>query len=207
MIPRDCALGTIEAEGQHNLKVGQLLNDAIRKNSPHTLVVFLDLNLPWNTADRLLGTGPPRPPHPIIQNTLDRMRKRQDGKDPINLLVVTNHPEHYSAEEEAAPSPQILSVESQIPLHPAARPDALLSIHQAANLYGRIPQFFPGSERQPSPASQKIHEGDLLPLSNDEKKHNREPGRNLELKKHHHGSFVLKDTASTIRPLIPGALK
>jgi hypothetical protein len=50
--------GAIEAEGQHNLKVGQLLNDAIRKNPPHPLVVFLDLNLPWNTADRLLGMVP-----------------------------------------------------------------------------------------------------------------------------------------------------
>jgi hypothetical protein len=100
------------------------------------------------------------------------MRKRHDGKDPINLLVATNHPEHYSAEEEAAPSPQILSIQSQIPLHVAARPDALLSIHKAANLCGRIPQFFPGSERQPpSPSWQKIHESELLELSNDGKKH------------------------------------
>lgn len=139
--------GTVEVEGQHNLKVGQLLNDAIRKNPPHPLVVFLELNLPWNSADRLLGMCPPRPPHPIIQNTLDRMRKRHNDKDPINLLVATNHPEHYSTEEEAAPSPQLLSIQSEIPLRPAVRPDALFSIHQAANLYGRIPQFFPGNER------------------------------------------------------------
>ena len=136
--------GTIQADGQHNLRVGQLLNDAIRKNAPHPLVVFLDLNLPWTSADRLLKMELPKPPHPVIHNTLDRMRKRNGGTDPINLLVITNHPEHYTAEEEAAPSPQILSIQTQVPAKPVARPDALMAIHEAANIYGRIPQFFDG---------------------------------------------------------------
>ena len=134
--------GTRQAEDEHKLNVGQLLNDAIRKNTPHPLVVFFDLNLPWLTASRLLERR--IPPHPVIQGTLDRMRRRHSGRDPINLLVVTNHPDHYSADEEAAPSPQILSIQTQIPVTPVARPAALMAIHQAANLYGRIPQFFDG---------------------------------------------------------------
>lgn len=72
------------------------------------------------------------------------MRRRHSGRDPINLLVVTNHPEHYSAEEEAAPSPQLLSILTQLPVKPVAWPAALMAIHQAANVYGRIPQFFDG---------------------------------------------------------------
>jgi hypothetical protein len=44
--------GERQAEGEHKLNVGQLLNDAIRKNRPHPLVVFFDLNLPWSTASR-----------------------------------------------------------------------------------------------------------------------------------------------------------
>ena len=134
--------GTQQAEGEHKLNVGQLLNDAIRKNPPHPLVVFFDLNLPWLTASRLLEERVP--PHPVIQGTLDRIRRRHLGRDPINLLVVTNHPEHYSADEEAAPSPQILSIQTQVPVKAVARPDALMAIHQAANVYGRIPQFFDG---------------------------------------------------------------
>ena len=134
--------GTRQAEGEHNLNVARLLNDAIQKNTPHPLVVFFDLNLPWLTASRLLEER--IPPHPVIQGTLDRMRRRHLGKDPINLLVVTNHPEHYSADEEAAPSPQILSILTQLPVKPVARPAALMAVHQAANLYGRIPQFFDG---------------------------------------------------------------
>jgi hypothetical protein len=134
--------GARQAEDEHNLNVGQLLNDAIRKNTPHPLVVFFDLNLPWSPASRLLEKR--IPPHPVIQGTLDRMRRRHSGRDPINLLVVTNHPEHYSADEEAAPSPQILSIQTQLPVKPVARPAALMAIHEATNLYGRIPQFFDG---------------------------------------------------------------
>jgi len=153
--------GTVEADGQHNLKIGHLLNDAIHKNAQHPLAVFLDLNLPWNTAERLLGMEPPRPPHPVIQNTLDRMRRRHGGTDPINLLVITNHPAHYSAEEEAAPSPHFLCIQSQVPSLVAARPDALLAIHQAVIQSGRIPQFFPGKE--PPPQIQRIR---TLPVPN-----------------------------------------
>jgi hypothetical protein len=134
--------GARQAEGAHKLNVGQLLNDAIRKDTLHPLVVFFDLNLPWSTASRLLEER--IPPHPVIQGTLDRMRRRHSGRDPINLLVVTNHPEHYSAHEEAAPSPQIFSFLTQVPVKPIARPAALMAIHQAANLYGRTPQFFDG---------------------------------------------------------------
>jgi hypothetical protein len=134
--------GARQAEGEHNLNVGQLLNDAIRKNTAHPLVVFFDLNLPWLTASRLLDMH--IPPHPLIHGTLNWMRKRHSGRDPINLLVVTNHPEHYSADEEAAPSPQILSIQTQLPVKTVAWPAALMAIHQAANVYGRIPLFFDG---------------------------------------------------------------
>ena len=134
--------GTRQAEGEHKLNVGQLLNDAIRKNTPHPLVVFFELNLPWATASRLLDMR--IPPHPLIHGALERMRRKASGVDPINLLVVTNHPEHYSEDEEAAQSPQLLSIQTQLPAKPIARPDALFAIHQAANVYGRIPQFFDG---------------------------------------------------------------
>lgn len=134
--------GIRQAEGEHNLNVGQLLNDAIRKSTPNPLVVFFDLNLPWLTASKLLQER--IPPHPVIQGTLDRMRKRHGGRDPINLLVITNHPEHYSADEEAARSPQLLSIQTQVPVKPVGWPAALMAIHHAANVYGRIPQFFDG---------------------------------------------------------------
>lgn len=138
--------GIRQAAGEHSLKVGKLLNDAIRKNAPHPLVVFFDLNLPWSAASKLLAGH--IPPHPVIQGTLDRMRRKYSGRDPINLLVVTNHPEHYSADEDAAPSPQLLSIQTQIPEKPVTWPAALMDIHRAANVYGRIPKF--SDERPPT---------------------------------------------------------
>jgi len=57
---------------------------------------------------------------------------------------IHSDPEHYSAEEEAAPPPQLLRIQTQIPAKAVARPDGLMAIHQAANIYGRIPQFFDG---------------------------------------------------------------
>jgi hypothetical protein len=77
------------------------------------------------------------------------MRKQYNGNDPISLLVITNHPEHYSEDEESAQAPQLLSIQSNVPLLPANTPRALFEIHMAANKYGNIPQFFPGQKPRP----------------------------------------------------------
>jgi len=131
--------GTREKEGEYSMPVGRLLNDAVAKNARYPLVVFLDLNLPWKTAARLLSM---QSPHPLIHKTLDRMRKKNGGKDPIRLLVTTNHPEHYSEDEEIATSPQLLSVLTNLSETPDVLQQTLQAIHTAANMYGRIPQHF-----------------------------------------------------------------
>jgi hypothetical protein len=61
------------------------------------------------------------PPHPLIHKTMDRMRKKNGGKDPVQLLVTTNHPEHYSEEEEIATSPQLLSMFTNVSETPDTR--------------------------------------------------------------------------------------
>jgi hypothetical protein len=131
--------GTRQKDGEYNMPIGKLLNDAVDKKVPHPLVVFLDLNLPWKTAARLLSM---EPPHPLIHKTMDRMRKRNSGKDPIRLLVTTNHPEHYSEDEEIATSPQLLSMFTNVSETPDILQQTLQAIHTAANMYGRIPQHF-----------------------------------------------------------------
>ncbi len=131
--------GTRQKDGEYNMPIGKLLNDAVDKKVPHPLVVFLDLNLPWKTAASLLSM---EPPHPLIHKTMDRMRKRNSGKDPIRLLVTTNHPEHYSEDEEIATSPQLLSMFTNVSETPDILQQTLQPIHTAANMYGRIPQHF-----------------------------------------------------------------
>jgi hypothetical protein len=131
--------GTRQKDGEYKMPIGRLLNDAVEKKAFHPLVVFLDLNLPWKTAAGLLSM---RPPHPLIHKTMDRLRIRNGGRDPIRLLVTTNHPEHYSEGEETAMSPQLLSMLTNLSDTPDVLRRSLQAIHDAANMYGRIPQHF-----------------------------------------------------------------
>jgi hypothetical protein len=133
--------GTAEPSNDMNLRFGYLLRDAVAKNPAHPLVVFLDMNMPFEAADRFLA---PQPPHPFIMRTLNRMRKEHGGKDPITQLVMTNHPGHYTQDREIAHRPHMLSQISLMPLKPA-RMDALMAINSSTNLYGNIPQELPKS--------------------------------------------------------------
>jgi hypothetical protein len=128
--------GARQADDALDLPFGRLLNDAIDKNPRHPLAVFLDMNMPFNTAKRFLAP----PPHKFILRTLDRIHKQHNGKCPINLLVITNHPQHYTKDEEIAQSPHLLTLLSRVPEKPALQPAAFAALHRAANLYGNIPQ-------------------------------------------------------------------
>lgn len=139
--------GEPEDEGSLNLRFGKLLNSAIAKKVPHPLVVFLDMNMPYRSADRLLSPRPGPPPvHPLIQTTLDKIRAEHGGKDPVNLLLITNHPQHYTKDDELAQRPHMLAQISQVPVT-AVRVDVLWAIANAANLYGNIPNALPEQQQ------------------------------------------------------------
>jgi hypothetical protein len=105
--------GEREPVGSHYLPVHKLLKDAISKNTEHPLVVFLELNLPWAVAARLLSM---HPPHPLLHKTLDRLRVGEVKLDPMSLLIVTNHAEVYTPDEDQANTRQLLSMIPQRPL-------------------------------------------------------------------------------------------
>jgi len=136
--------GRRQKDGEFSMPVGSLLNDAIDKRPPHPLVVFLDMNLPATIAAPLLSMNPP---HPHIHRTMDRIRKRNGGKDPISLLVATNHPEHYLGDEEFATMHQVLSLLTNVSDTSQIMRETLQSIHMAAMQYGQIPQHFEESSR------------------------------------------------------------
>jgi hypothetical protein len=132
--------GMREPSDAVNLRFGHLLNDAVSKNPPHPLVVFLDMNMPFEAANRFLTPRPSPPPiHPFILRTLDRMRRQHGGKDPITQLIITSHPGHYTKDREIPRHPHMLGQISLVPLKPA-RMEALSAITHATNLYGNIPQ-------------------------------------------------------------------
>ncbi len=141
---RPGVLGRAGHQQQSNsisLPFGDLLRDAVSKNPPHPLVVFLDMNMPFDAANRFLYPQPGGLPHPFITKTLNRLRKEHDGKDPITMLVMTNHPSHYTKDHEISPTAHLMTQVSQVPSRSAPL-QILWALHRAANLYGMIPQEF-----------------------------------------------------------------
>lgn len=137
--------GKPQQEKELNLRFGPLLNDAIKKNPPNPLVIFLDTNLPTAVAEKIFSpasTDPLTPPR-MFMKMLDRIRKKHNGKDPYNLAVFSNHPHYYTKDEEIDPKKHLLSIVSRIPIRQVVSMQAIIDIHEAANKYGNIPTELP----------------------------------------------------------------
>ncbi len=119
---------------------GDLINDAVKKNPAHPLVIFIDTNLPFAVADNLLARQPGGVPSRLMKNQLERIKRDHGGKEPYSMIVFSNHPHHYAATDEKDPQKHLLSYESDDSL---ASTTALWSLHRAASLYGNIPNEFP----------------------------------------------------------------
>jgi hypothetical protein len=142
-----------KAAEKPDLRFGELINDAVAKNCPHPLVIFLDTNLPFKWAERLYSrqygpaaSGVMQPiPSRAMQTILNRTKKEHDGVDPYSMIVLSNHPHHY-APDDLDPQKHLFSV---LPEEPPANLDALWSIHKAAGLYGNIPAKFALDDADP----------------------------------------------------------
>ena len=97
--------------------------------------------MPFQSGYRLLSR---LPPHPLILQTLERITKAHGGQDPINLVLFTNHAQHYTKDEELAQQPPWLTSISKVPLKPVPI-NILWALAQAANLYGNIPVELPNT--------------------------------------------------------------
>jgi hypothetical protein len=142
--------GIPEVVGKVNLKFGRLLRDAIKKNPPHPLVVFLDMNMSFESANRFLAWLPPGRPHPYITKTLDVIRREHNGRDPISLLMMTSHPGHHTKDDEIPRQGHMMGQISLLPARPANNLEALKAIVNATNLYGQIPQELPSAGTVPT---------------------------------------------------------
>ena len=135
--------GQSEPHHRIRLRFGGLINNAVRKNPPHPLVIFLDTNLPFRAADRLLTPQSGNAPSRLLSKLLDQVKKENGGKDPFSMIVFTNHPHHYAAKDEKDPQKHLYSIVSDDTYAPNI--EALRSLHQAVTLYGNIPNKFPDS--------------------------------------------------------------
>ena len=127
------------------LRLMPLINDAVAKNPKHPLVIFVDANLPFKWAERMLGRQAGNTISRPIQILLDRIKKQHNDADPYCMIVFSNHPHHYAI-RDLDPQQHLLSVVSQ---RPSAHVLALKSLHMAAMLYGNIPMGFSTEEGDP----------------------------------------------------------
>ena len=123
-----------------DLRFGGLVNDALAKNPPHPLVIFLETNLPVRSADHFYAFRKTNPPVPskALSILLERTQRERQGAYPFAMMVFTNHPHHYAQANEIDPRRHLLSV-----MGSASPSPAVVAIHRAADLYGNIQNLFP----------------------------------------------------------------
>ena len=141
--------GVLGREGARDeipaIKFQRLINDAVAKDPTNPLAIFVDTNLPEHYA-RLFYVGDPGVGIPISKAKLavaQRTRKSYGGIDPYNLLVFSNHPRHYSSDDQAAPPNRLAGIILQCPRIPVFHQKAVLDLYNAVNLYGNVPTHFP----------------------------------------------------------------
>ncbi len=128
-----------------SLTFGRLINDAIAKKPPYPLVIFIDTNLPFRSAQRLYApqsVDPFVPPRYILR-LVERIRKEHNGADPYAMLIFTNHPHHYTEPNELDPQRHVLAIISPT-VDSAKCKHYWLCIR--GNLYGNIPNEFPRND-------------------------------------------------------------
>jgi hypothetical protein len=122
-----------------------MINAAVAKDPKNPLAIFVDTNLPEHYA-KLFYSRDPGLGIPISKAMLavaQRTRKSYGGIDPYNLLVFSNHPQHYSSDDEVAPPNRRAGIIPQYPRIPVFHPKAVLDLVNAVNLYGNVPTHFP----------------------------------------------------------------
>jgi uncharacterized protein YchJ len=133
----------------HDFRFRKLISDAIKKDPNNPLAIFVDTNLPPDRANRfyLWRDGNPPLPSPAMASIIDKLRHDYGGVDPYNVIVFSNHPQHYSADEGRAPGNQstvVVSQQSRVRVYHEA---AMHDMAKAVSLYGNVPTLFPPPNR------------------------------------------------------------
>ncbi len=129
------------ARKNDNLNVEHLLVKAFEKQEGNIYAVFIDINLPYSNQDKLPLTK--RPWMIEFSDTLDDLQSKLEyDKEPYNIIVVSNHPHHYNKPNFPDTTGEMFSIVSQNPKFACPDNSILYAIHDAAETYGRIPNFF-----------------------------------------------------------------
>lgn len=121
------------------VKVGirGLIKDALQKPASEPYVIFLDLNLPPNSAAPLTQEWFDRIGGPVVEEF-----GQTYGSDPWNMVLFSNMPHHYGDDTSAAPTGNIVALVGKNPKVAVQYPEALNAVFEAAMKFGNLPNSF-----------------------------------------------------------------
>jgi uncharacterized protein YchJ len=136
-----------ERQTEEDLRIGlvPLINDALKKPAPHPLIIFLDLNLPPEYPFQMTDAWVQRIIVPIVRS---RERTEDPDVDPWWLIVLCNHPDHYSDNNDSAPAGYCAYLFGKNSPKVVQHPEVFEDIHRATQQVGLVPQFFEGDENE-----------------------------------------------------------
>jgi uncharacterized protein YchJ len=127
-----------------DVRFAGLINNAAAKDPNNPLAVLVDTNLPPDKVDSFYK---PISLEPMVMsekiNRLATLIRGHQQFDPYNLLIFTNHPQHYGEDEQKAPKDQWAALISNSPRVKVFHEKALKDLLNALELYGNIPTDFP----------------------------------------------------------------
>lgn len=114
--------------------VKDLLASAVAKQPAHSLVVFVEVNLPPEHAKR--------PPSwiPHVNHVVQEMAAERGGTSPFGAVFFTNRPHLYGQPDEPDPSKHFYAV---WPDGSAVKEEIIDILGTAATQYGNVPSKFP----------------------------------------------------------------
>jgi hypothetical protein len=114
------------------VRIGHLINEALKKPHQHPFVIFLDLNLP------------PRSPAPPSAEWFRKVVNRLllDEENPWDLLVFSNYPDHYATADGPVPDGYALGLFGKNSRIGSQPPAELVAVCEAANKFGTLPNRF-----------------------------------------------------------------
>ena len=128
------------------LRIGKLLNDALKKDANHKRIIFIDANMPPEDEKhfKISWTKP-------FMNIVDQIEKEQIRKDASvsTYLFITNHPAHYIGKDDIDPTKNYFLTALNIPefnkkyLNKAnEKHPVIFSLWYSINKHGQIPHKF-----------------------------------------------------------------
>lgn len=104
--------GKLQNLSQIKLRIGQLLNDALRKQAGHTRIVFIDVNMPPEEEKNFKISWF----NPLVKiiGQIEVQQKKENLIIPA-FLFFTNHPYHYIGEDKIDPSKNFFLTAINIP--------------------------------------------------------------------------------------------